>query len=142
MRIHNSIGKINGYPGIMAGRLSKLDQLGKWLNKFRPWIYKDKVTCRSVSFHRRTGLINFFLEPPFKGANESFMLKKSELNFTLMSYNILSEDNMLRHPDLYSFCPPDALKWPNRGGRILKEIELNNPDILCRCSFGQRAPKI
>ena len=67
--------------------------------------------------------------------DQSFLLKKTELNFTLMSYNILSQDNMLNHPDLYAFCPPIALKWPNRGTRILKEIELNNPDILCGWLF-------
>lgn len=48
-----------------------------------------------------------------------------------MSYNILSEDNMLNNPDLYSLCSPAILKWPERGQRILQEIGIVDPDILC-----------
>ena len=57
------------------------------------------------------------------------------MNFTLMSYNILSEDHMLKNTNLYSFCPSNVLKWPDRGRRILNEIEINNPDILCKLNF-------
>lgn len=49
-----------------------------------------------------------------------------------MSYNILSQDYLQKYPNLYSFCPPNVLKWPDRGRRVLNEIQINNPDILCK----------
>lgn len=59
-------------------------------------------------------------------------MKKNQFDFTFCTFNILSEDHLLTHGNLYSFCPPNIFKFPDRGFRILEEIELSgNPDILC-----------
>ena len=50
--------------------------------------------------------------------------------FTIMSYNVLSDDLMKRHSNLYS-QPTDILEWNQRWVRMLKEIETYAPDILC-----------
>ena len=50
--------------------------------------------------------------------------------FTVMSYNVLSDDLMKRHKELYNQTS-DLLDWENRWKRILKEIEKHSPDILC-----------
>ena len=51
-------------------------------------------------------------------------------SFTVMSYNVLSDDLMKRHKELYSQSS-DLLDWEKRWRRIIKEIEQHNPDILC-----------
>ena len=47
-----------------------------------------------------------------------------------MSYNVLSDDLMKRHRNLYNQTS-DLLDWELRWERILKEIEQYSPDILC-----------
>ena len=51
-------------------------------------------------------------------------------SFTVMSYNVLSDDLMKRHKELYNQSS-DLLDWEKRWRRIIKEIEQHNPDILC-----------
>ncbi|XP_067848187.1 protein angel homolog 1-like [Heptranchias perlo] len=51
--------------------------------------------------------------------------------FTIMSYNILSQDLLETNTDLYSHCQPEFLKWEFRFQNILQEIESWDPDILC-----------
>ncbi|XP_043552859.1 protein angel homolog 1-like isoform X1 [Chiloscyllium plagiosum] len=51
--------------------------------------------------------------------------------FTIMSYNILSQDLLETNSDLYSHCQPEFLKWEFRFQNILQEFETWQPDILC-----------
>ncbi|XP_020389993.2 protein angel homolog 1-like isoform X1 [Rhincodon typus] len=51
--------------------------------------------------------------------------------FTIMSYNILSQDLLETNSDLYAHCQPEFLKWEFRFQNILQEFETWDPDILC-----------
>ena len=55
---------------------------------------------------------------------------QNNVQFTVMSYNVLADHLMKRHSNLYSQSI-DVLEWNERWARILKEIEAYNPDILC-----------
>ncbi|UYV82859.1 ANGEL1 [Cordylochernes scorpioides] len=51
------------------------------------------------------------------------------LEFSLMSYNVLSQHLMVDHPHLYQQCPPSALDWTQRGQALLAQIHSNSPDV-------------
>lgn len=51
--------------------------------------------------------------------------------FTLASYNILSQTLLNEHLHLYRNCNPADLEWPRRGQRILTELLDNQADIIC-----------
>ncbi|KAM4772032.1 protein angel homolog 2 isoform 1-T2 [Rhinophrynus dorsalis] len=52
-------------------------------------------------------------------------------DFTVMSYNILSQDLLEDNSHLYSHCRRPLLFWSYRLPNILKELEEMNADILC-----------
>ncbi|XP_055594848.1 protein angel homolog 2 isoform X2 [Uranotaenia lowii] len=54
-----------------------------------------------------------------------------DVPFTLMSYNILAQDLLEMHPDLYNNHDQAALSWAHRYDRLIAEINLVKPDILC-----------
>ncbi|XP_068195808.1 protein angel homolog 1 isoform X2 [Antennarius striatus] len=56
---------------------------------------------------------------------------KASMDFTVMSYNILAEDLLEDHQDLYPHCPLEVLDWNYRCNVILEEILKWTPDILC-----------
>lgn len=54
-----------------------------------------------------------------------------DVQFTLMCYNILAQDLLEMHADLYDRHDSVALSWPHRYDRLMAEINLIRPDILC-----------
>lgn len=63
------------------------------------------------------------------GAN--FQYKKHNQSFVLMSYNILSQDNLEKQPFLYREHIEYALAWNYRLRYLQREIESIRPTILC-----------
>lgn len=63
-------------------------------------------------------------DPPPPGVSAGF-------DFTVMSYNILSQDLLRDNAYLYQHCPPEVLSWDYRLPRLLREIQAHNADILC-----------
>ncbi|XP_055496212.1 protein angel homolog 1-like [Leucoraja erinacea] len=55
----------------------------------------------------------------------------SPFEFTVMSYNILSQDLLETNCDLYSHCQPEFLKWEFRFQNIMQEFDTWDPDIMC-----------
>ncbi|XP_058834341.1 protein angel homolog 2 [Topomyia yanbarensis] len=55
----------------------------------------------------------------------------NDVKFTLMSYNILAQDLLELHANLYDLHDRVALSWPHRYDRLIAEINLIRPDILC-----------
>lgn len=51
--------------------------------------------------------------------------------FTVASYNILAQDLLESHPELYAGIPRQCLEWSHRKRCILNEIGRLQPDILC-----------
>lgn len=51
--------------------------------------------------------------------------------FVLMSYNILSQDNLEKQPQLYAQHIPHTLEWKHRLRCLKHEIERVRPAILC-----------
>ncbi|XP_032440933.1 protein angel homolog 2 isoform X1 [Xiphophorus hellerii] len=52
-------------------------------------------------------------------------------DFSVMSYNILSQDLLQDNAYLYRHCDPAVLPWPYRLPNLLAEIQQHNADILC-----------
>uniref|UniRef100_A0A182SWZ4 Endo/exonuclease/phosphatase domain-containing protein n=1 Tax=Anopheles maculatus TaxID=74869 RepID=A0A182SWZ4_9DIPT len=56
---------------------------------------------------------------------------RDRIEFTLMNYNILAQDLLDSHAQLYSEHDPEALPWKKRSKRLTAEIANIDPDILC-----------
>ncbi|XP_071996248.1 protein angel homolog 2 isoform X2 [Engystomops pustulosus] len=56
---------------------------------------------------------------------------KDKFDFTVMSYNILSQDLLEDNSGLYSHCRRPYLFWNYRLPNILRELQDMNADILC-----------
>ncbi|XP_062558710.1 protein angel homolog 2 isoform X2 [Armigeres subalbatus] len=54
-----------------------------------------------------------------------------DFQFTLMCYNILAQELLEMHEDLYDRHDQVTLSWPHRYDRLLSEINMVRPDILC-----------
>ncbi|XP_030212631.1 protein angel homolog 1 [Gadus morhua] len=55
----------------------------------------------------------------------------ASFDFSVMSYNILSQDLLEAHQELYSHCPLEGLDWSNRYPLLQQEILKWLPDIMC-----------
>lgn len=53
------------------------------------------------------------------------------LKFRLMCYNILSQNLIDDHRQLYQSIDPNSLNWPERGVKIMRELKSSNADIIC-----------
>lgn len=58
-----------------------------------------------------------------------FPFTKTVMEFTVMSYNILSQDLLEANQDLYTHCPLEVLEWIYRCRLLLEEIERWLPDV-------------
>uniref|UniRef100_A0A8C4STN6 Angel homolog 2 (Drosophila) n=1 Tax=Erpetoichthys calabaricus TaxID=27687 RepID=A0A8C4STN6_ERPCA len=58
-------------------------------------------------------------------------LRKETYDFTVMSYNILSQYLLEDNAHLYKHCPRPILKWDHRFPNILQEFKDLDADILC-----------
>ncbi|CAN2387421.1 angel homolog 2, partial [Pristimantis euphronides] len=56
---------------------------------------------------------------------------KEKFDFTVMSYNILSQDLLEDNSGLYSHCQRPYLLWNYRLPNIVRELQKMNADILC-----------
>ncbi|KAK7103695.1 protein angel homolog 2-like isoform X2 [Littorina saxatilis] len=52
------------------------------------------------------------------------------VEFSIMSYNILSQDLLENHPYLYHGSPSRSLEWRHRRRGLIAEIACHSPDIL------------
>ncbi|CAN8000640.1 unnamed protein product, partial [Ixodes hexagonus] len=57
--------------------------------------------------------------------------ERGDLEFTLMSYNILAQGLLEDNLYLYQHCPEHLLYWPLRRDNLLAEIRQANADIMC-----------
>ncbi|TRY98107.1 hypothetical protein DNTS_028469 [Danionella cerebrum] len=57
--------------------------------------------------------------------------EKQPFEFSLMSYNILSQDLLHKNAYLYRHCHPPVLEWEHRFQNIIKEMKLHSADIMC-----------
>lgn len=83
-------------------------------------------------------LIDLYTQQNSMSKSSRKLRKVSSLNrqpgdipFTLMSYNILAQDLLEMHQDLYTKHDPVALMWAHRYDRLIAEINAVMPDILC-----------
>ncbi|KAM8921660.1 protein angel homolog 1 [Pelodytes ibericus] len=59
------------------------------------------------------------------------MPNKDQFDFTVLSYNILSQDLASQNADLYLHCSPAILLWEYRWQNILQELQHWEADIIC-----------
>lgn len=57
--------------------------------------------------------------------------KKTGHYFSVLDYNILSQQLLDDHQCLYKQHTKESLKWNQRFSNLVGEITYNNPDILC-----------
>ncbi|XP_073672597.1 protein angel homolog 2 isoform X1 [Garra rufa] len=57
--------------------------------------------------------------------------QKWPFDFSVMSYNILSQDLLCDNTYLYRHCHPPVLDWCHRYPNIIKELEQHSADIMC-----------
>ncbi|XP_052391466.1 protein angel homolog 2 isoform X1 [Carassius gibelio] len=57
--------------------------------------------------------------------------QKWPFDFSVMSYNILSQDLLRDNTYLYRHCHPPVLDWRHRYPNIIKELEKHSADIMC-----------
>lgn len=57
------------------------------------------------------------------------------LSFTVMSYNILAQDLLEAHQQLYCHCPLEVLDWSNRSSLLIQEMLKWMPDVCVIDSF-------
>ncbi|XP_060939072.1 protein angel homolog 1 [Limanda limanda] len=70
-------------------------------------------------------------EPAAEPTLIPFPSTKDSMDFTVMSYNILAQDLLEAHEELYVHCPLEVLDWSYRCSLVLEEIMKWAPDILC-----------
>ncbi|XP_036437089.1 protein angel homolog 2 [Colossoma macropomum] len=58
-------------------------------------------------------------------------LCEKTFDFSVMSYNILSQELLLSNAYLYKHCNPRILEWRHRFTNIIKELEQYSADIMC-----------
>ena len=51
------------------------------------------------------------------------------VQFTLASYNLLSQSLLEKNPELYTHCPPALLAWDHRRQLLLDELIHYNADV-------------
>ncbi|XP_072895514.1 protein angel homolog 1-like isoform X1 [Hemitrygon akajei] len=68
---------------------------------------------------------------PLKRQRVDEASKGGLFEFTIMSYNILSQDLLETNKDLYSHCQPEFLTWEFRFQNIMEEFESWDADIMC-----------
>ncbi|XP_075050736.1 protein angel homolog 1 [Mixophyes fleayi] len=54
-----------------------------------------------------------------------------QFDFTVLTYNLLSQDLVDQNPELYQHCSPSILQWEYRWPNILQELQHWEADILC-----------
>ncbi|XP_053370799.1 protein angel homolog 2 isoform X1 [Clarias gariepinus] len=52
-------------------------------------------------------------------------------DFSVMSYNILSQELLLSNTYLYRHCNPYVLQWHHRFSNLIAELEHHSADIMC-----------
>lgn len=57
--------------------------------------------------------------------------QKCPFDFSVMSYNILSQDLLCDNAYLYRHCNPRVLDWHYRFSNIIKELAQHSADIMC-----------
>ncbi|KAL7887847.1 hypothetical protein AOLI_G00028210 [Acnodon oligacanthus] len=58
-------------------------------------------------------------------------LCEKTFDFSVMSYNILSQELLLSNAYLYKHCNPRILDWRHRFTNLIKELEQHSADIMC-----------
>lgn len=65
----------------------------------------------------------------WESAPKAKLSTKPGFIFTVMSYNVLAQDLLMQHPQLYYQHDQNALKWKARWQNIFEEIKKLNPDV-------------
>ncbi|MEQ2184962.1 hypothetical protein GOODEAATRI_013298 [Goodea atripinnis] len=59
-------------------------------------------------------------------------------DFSVMSYNILSQELLQDNAYLYRHCDPGVLPWQYRLPNLLAEIQQHDPDVSYQCEYKKR----
>lgn len=83
---------------------------------------EDVQPVKPLQRHWETPACSTSIQPP--GHSTAF-------DFSVMSYNILSQELLQDNAYLYRHCSPGVLSWSHRLPNLLAEIQQHNTDILC-----------
>ena len=74
-------------------------------------------------------------EPAAEPTLIPFPSTKASMDFTVMSYNILAQDLLEAHEELYVHCPLEVLDWSYRCSLVLEEIMKWAPDVSLKSNL-------
>ncbi|XP_003738942.2 protein angel homolog 2 [Galendromus occidentalis] len=57
--------------------------------------------------------------------------RQHEIEFSIMTFNILAQENLDNHPIVYQDIKREFLPWEYRRGRIIEQLLRQNCDVLC-----------
>lgn len=93
--------------------------------------HKEKLKQRHCQLPRQWEYTPYGLRYQSQADSTKTRRRSSQnLEFSIMTYNILAQDLLENHDHLYTGSEPGSLTWPARCQRLLAELELHRPDIL------------
>ena len=108
------------------GMLYQLNKLTLDNNPLADIIFQiEKQSCAQLIHYLRDNAPQ--ASPPESRLWEPNLLDPN--SFTVLSYNILAQK--YARPKLYGYTPNWALEWAHRRDKIMIELELYRPDIIC-----------
>eukprot|EP00117_Sycon_ciliatum_P012018 scpid51370/ scgid13248/ Protein angel homolog 2 len=83
-----------------------------------------RVSCCVWRRAMSTGLLNRPVESVVK-------VDGPGSQFSVVSYNILSDNLREQHPDLYEECNEKFVTWEHRGPQLIREVVSYDADVIC-----------
>ncbi|KPP68302.1 protein angel2-like [Scleropages formosus] len=94
----------------------------------RQEVPKPKKTARSAEIKRHWEDFSHLYAHPSQSTKRQ---RDPPFDFSVMSYNILSQELLQGNSWLYKHCQRSVLNWDHRLPNLLRELEQHNADILC-----------
>lgn len=69
------------------------------------------------------------LKRQWEELTDSSVASVAPFDFSVMSYNILSQELLLSNPYLYKHCNPRVLEWRHRFTNLINELERHAADV-------------
>ncbi|KAK1795772.1 hypothetical protein P4O66_008838 [Electrophorus voltai] len=107
------------------------EQSPVWLHITGASLPPGKVPPSSENRGTKTELKREWEEVCGYGPRETGSIRGRHFDFSVMSYNILSQELLLSNAYLYKHCNPLILSWGHRFTKIIKELEQHSADIMC-----------
>ncbi|KAE8586066.1 hypothetical protein XENTR_v10021539 [Xenopus tropicalis] len=105
----------------------------------KEWVLHKEKPSEEDSWHLldleqslpQPAMYSEFLWRDWENLCETEDISDKQFDFSVLSYNILSQDLADQNPELYQHCDPSILHWDYRWPNILQELQHWEADIIC-----------